>query len=68
MKGHGVWMIVACAVPLLLIFVLPALGVTGNVPILIGIAAMFGLHLVMMAGHRHKDDGDDEEESGHGHH
>ena len=65
---HGIWMVAACVVPLLLIFVLPAGGVTGPLPILIGIVAMFGLHLLMMRKHHHDDRGDDDKGGSHGHH
>jgi hypothetical protein len=47
-------MIIGCTVPLLLIFLLPLFGVTGNYSLLIFIVFMFGCHLMMMGKHGHK--------------
>ena len=74
MKNHGLWMVIGCALPLLLIFILPALGVSSNVSIFIFILLMFGCHLMMMGGHKgHDEDTEHEEhehkkEGGHGFH
>jgi hypothetical protein len=53
MKNHGLWMIVGCVLPFMLIFILPVLGVSSNVAYFISILLMFGCHLGMMGGHRH---------------
>lgn len=47
MNRHMFWMIIGCIVPLLLIFLLPLFGITGNYSILIFIVAMFACQLMM---------------------
>ena len=65
MKGHGLWMILGCVLPLFLIFVLPLLGLGGNVGTFLFILLMFACHLMMMRGHgAHRHTGDTRE----GHH
>lgn len=44
-------MIIGCTVPLLLIFILPLFGITGNYTFLIFIVAMFACHLLMPMHH-----------------
>ena len=51
MNKHTFWMIIGCIVPLLLIFLLPLFGITGNYSILIFIVAMFACHLLMPMHH-----------------
>ena len=59
MKRHLIWMIIGCTVPLLLIFLLPLFGITGNFTILIFIVAMFACHLLMPMHHGgHKEQSD----------
>jgi hypothetical protein len=53
MNKHSFWMIIGCTLPLLLIFLLPLFGITGNYTFLIFIALMFGCHLMMMGKHGH---------------
>ncbi len=56
MKNHIFWMIIGCTVPLLLIFLLPILGITGNWTFLIFIVGMFACHLLMPMHHgQHKE-------------
>lgn len=55
MGKHIFWMIIGCTVPLLLIFLLPLFGVTGNYSILIFIIAMFACHLMMPMHHGKHD-------------
>lgn len=64
MKNHGLWMIVGCTLPLLLIFILPALGVRGDFSLFIFIILMFACHLFMMGGHhgKHDEHGEEKEE------
>ena len=51
-------MIIGCTVPLLLIFLLPLFGITGNYSFLIFIVAMFACHLLMPMHHGgHEHDG-----------
>ena len=52
MKRHGLWMVVGCVLPLLVIFLLPIVGVRGNGATFIFILLMFACHLGMMSGHR----------------
>ncbi|WP_242928446.1 hypothetical protein [Pontibacter vulgaris] len=59
MNKHILWMIIGCTLPLLLIFLAPALGLSGDVSLLIFVIAMFACHLLMPmhhGGHRHKDE------------
>lgn len=47
-------MIIGCTLPLLLIFLAPALGLGGDTSLLIFVIAMFACHLPMHHGsHRH---------------
>ena len=46
-------MIIGCTVPLMLIFLLPLFGITGNNTFLIFIVLMFCCHLMMMGKHGH---------------
>lgn len=58
MKKHIIWMIIGCTVPLLLIFLAPSLGISGNVSFFIFIVAMFACHLLMPmhhGGHAHAE-------------
>jgi hypothetical protein len=49
-------MIIGCGLPLLFIFLAPALGISNSVSIIIFIAAMFAYHLLMpMHGHKGQD-------------
>lgn len=52
-------MIIGCTLPLLLIFLAPALGLSGDTSLLIFVIAMFACHLLMPMhhgshGHRHE--------------
>ncbi len=51
MKRHGLWMVIGCALPLLLIFILPSFGVSSNVTLFVFIVLMFIVHMFMMGGH-----------------
>lgn len=51
MRKHSLWMIIGCTVPLLLIFLLPLFGITGNYTFLLFIVAMFAFHLLMPMNH-----------------
>lgn len=50
MKGHWIWMVIGCGLPLLLIFFAPALGITGYNGLFGFIILMFILHLFMPHG------------------
>ncbi|HEA23688.1 hypothetical protein LCGC14_1618720 [marine sediment metagenome] len=50
MKGHWIWMVIGCGLPLLLIFFAPALGITGNNWLFAFIILMFVFHLFMPHG------------------
>jgi uncharacterized membrane protein len=64
-KNHSLWMIIGCALPLLLIFVLPFFGISGGGSLFIFIILMFACHLFMMGGHggdgEHGEHGDTKE-------
>ena len=62
MKNHTIWMIIGCVVPMLLIFILPAFGVSNQVALVIFIVLMFACHFLML-GHHHG--GDDQDEKHH---
>lgn len=51
MKNHAIRMLIGCALPLLLIFLLPAFGVNSTLTLIIFIVLMLGCHLFM--GHQH---------------
>jgi hypothetical protein len=56
---HAVLMIIGCLVPLLLIFILPALGVSNEVVLVIGVVLMVGCHLLMIGHHEHGKESDE---------
>lgn len=62
MKNHMLWMTIGCVLPLVLIFILPAFGVSNQVGFLIFIILMFGCHFLML-GHHHG--GEDQDEKHH---
>jgi hypothetical protein len=62
MKNHMIWMIIGCVVPVLLIFILPAFGVSSEVAFVILIVLMFGCHFMMLG---HHGGGDDQNEKHH---
>lgn len=56
-KSHSWWMMMACLGPLLLIFILPVLGVSGSALLFLFIVGCFAIHLLMMRGHGHGNGG-----------
>lgn len=60
MTKHTILMLIGCVLPLLLIFLLPLFGITGQGSLLVFIVLMFACHLLMPMGHgRHNHDGHD---------
>ena len=57
MKNHSIWMILLCALPMLLIFILPALGMEIGAFWLLFPLLCAGSHFLMMRGHHHGDQG-----------
>lgn len=57
MKNHWFRMLIACAAPILLIFLLPLFGVTTNLTFFLFIAVFFFAHLFIMRGHSHVHNG-----------
>ncbi|QEC69709.1 hypothetical protein FRZ67_21290 [Panacibacter ginsenosidivorans] len=53
---HTLMMLVGCALPLLLIFIAPLLGIRGNWSVFIFVAAMFACHLFMPMHQHHSDE------------
>ncbi len=55
MKQHGLWMMLGCILPLLMVFLLPAIGVSDGTAFFVFILLMFGCHFMMMGrmGHDH---------------
>ncbi|HIH31825.1 TPA: hypothetical protein HA235_03895 [Candidatus Woesearchaeota archaeon] len=54
--NHLLWMILACAIPLLIVLLLPVFGIKSNYSIIIAMVSMIVMHLFMMRDHRHKHD------------
>lgn len=48
---HTLWMLAGCLLPVLLIFILPAFGVSEGASLFVFIVLMFGCHLLMLRGH-----------------
>ena len=61
-KYSMLWMAVGCILPLLVILMLPAFGIKGDITTFIFIILMFACHLFMMKGHGH-DSSDEHHES-----
>ena len=61
---HALLMSIGCLVPLLLIFILPALGVSNEVALVIGVVLMIGCHFFMIG---HHEPGKESDEHGHRH-
>ena len=58
MKGHWIWMVIGCGLPLLLIFFAPALGITGYNGLFAFIILMFLVHILIPHGrHGHGEQG-----------
>jgi len=51
MWNHWLWMVLGCGLPLLFIFLAPALGITGGTALFTFIIVMFGIHLLMPMKH-----------------
>lgn len=66
MNRHALWMLIGCVLPVLLIFLLPAFGVSNNVTLVVFVALMFACHFFMPGHHHHG--GNDNEQSDHQHH
>lgn len=50
---HSMLHLIGCALPLLLIFLLPLFGLGGGVSLFLIIVLLFACHLFMMIGHGH---------------
>ncbi|WP_084220437.1 hypothetical protein [Asinibacterium sp. OR53] len=60
MKRQLLWMLIGCTIPLLLIFLAPALGWGSGSSLFIFILAMFACHILMPihhGGHGHDEQG-----------
>ncbi len=51
--SHSLKMLAGCLIPLLLIFLLPVFGVSGDLTFVVFFVLMFACHLFMMGGHGH---------------
>jgi hypothetical protein len=62
-------MLLGCTLPLLLVFLLPLFGVSGNVGTFLFILLMFACHLMAMRGHggahHHAEDRRESRDGGH---
>jgi len=63
MKNHWLWMVLGCAIPLLLIFLAPSLGITGYNTLFAFILLMFVIHLLMPMHHSRHGHGNHSEEN-----
>jgi Flp pilus assembly protein TadB len=52
MSKHNFWMIIGCAIPLLLLFIAPLLGLNNSITLFFFIIAMFACHIMMIGHHR----------------
>jgi hypothetical protein len=52
MRKRGIWMMISSVLPLLLIFVLPLLGIRGEILIFLFLILIYGFHLLMVFGVR----------------
>lgn len=50
---HAIRMLIGCLLPIVVIFLLPLLGISEGMSLLLFIVLMFGCHLLMMRGHHH---------------
>jgi len=50
MKGHWIWMVIGCGLPLLFIFLAPSFGIGGGSSLFTFIIIMFVIHLFMPHG------------------
>ena len=53
MNRHVLMMLIGCVLPVLLLFILPAMGLSSSAMIFLVIVLMFACHLLMMRGHGH---------------
>ena len=68
MKGHWIWMVIGCGLPLLLIFFAPAFGITGYNGLFSFIIVMFLIQLfIPHGGHGHGDHGKSDNSKYHDH-
>lgn len=58
-------MLIGCILPLLIIFLLPAMGIEGRWIIWLALALMVGCHLMHMGGHKHGNDNNQDHEQDH---
>ena len=65
MMKHTLMMLIGCAMPLLLIFLLPAVGVGSGWVLALAIGAMFACHLMHFGMHKHGEKGSHEHEHQH---
>lgn len=72
MQKHIILMLIGCLLPLLLIFLLPLFGISGNYSTFIFIIAMFACHLFMPMHHgshkQHTDNTQNKKEENHASH
>lgn len=66
---HSIWHLIACLLPLLIIFLLPLLGFGRGMALFVVIIVMFACHLLMMRGNGHgqRREEDDSQRGGHTH-
>ncbi len=59
MRNQNWWMVAACLVPLLLIFLAPTVGFQGSNSVFLAVVVMFLCHFMMMgSGHKHDEEHD----------
>ncbi len=67
--NHMWWMALACAIPLIIVSILPAIGIKSNYTGVLLIVLVVGAHLLMIGKSCHHDDKKGEKKDGdHEHH
>jgi len=59
MKHNSLWMILGCMLPVLILFLLPALGFSNGFSVVGFLILMFGCHIMHMAMHKGHGGGDE---------
>ena len=65
MMKHTFMMLIGCVLPLLLIFLLPAVGLESGWVLVLAIGAMFACHLMHFGMHKHGEKGNHDHEHKH---
>ena len=53
---HMLFMVLACAIPMLIVFLAPVIGIKSNYTIIIGMMVCMAAHVFMMSSHCNESD------------